>query len=377
MKAMTARQGRDSEFDELLAQIDPEDLLVWLGVDYITTRGRSGVQLNIKECPRCGGRDRKVYLNAETGLGNCFHGACTDEPGFNLFTFARALLQTDNKETKAKLKEYARTTGWRPKPKAHLSDRVKTKATDVQLPASYALPIKGKNLTYLVQRGISAEVTQQLGWRWCKSGQFAYTGADGQTRYQDYSGRVIIPVFDLDGQLRTFQGRDVTGTSDRKYLFPPGLAGTGQFLYNAHNALGCETLVLCEGAFDVAATMMALQHDHTERYGIVGTFGKKISMSERESTGDDQLTQLYRLRAAGAKRVIFLWDGEATTIQDACDEALALRRYGFDAHLAILPPDKDPNEVPAPVVRRAIRDASPVTPMKAMQVKSRALSRRA
>lgn len=369
-----AGKGRHTDLDELLEHIDPEDFLVWLGVDYITTRGRSGVQLNIKECPRCGGNDRKVYLNAETGLGNCFHGSCVDNPGYNLFSFAKAFFDGDGRRTVEQLKEYASTVGWRPKPK-RLSPDVKI-VSQITLPDSYAIPIRGKNLAYLGARGIGVEIAEQLGLRWCRKGGFPYKAPDGTERVQDYSNRVIIPVFDLLGEVRTFQGRDITGTAVNKYLFPPGLAGTGQFLYNAHNAIGCETLVICEGAFDVAATLVALKDDHTEHYGVVGSFGKKISMSEQD-VGEDQLSQLYSLKAAGAKKFVFLWDGEAQTLLDACDEAMQLKRYGFDTWIATLPDDKDPNEVPAKVVRQAVRNAFAVSPMSIMKVRARLFAARA
>lgn len=367
---------RNEELDSLLSEIDPEDFLVWLGVDYQTTRGRSGVQLNIRECPRCGGRDNKVYLNAETGLGTCFHGACIDEPGFNLFSFTKAFCDDDGRAAIDQLKDYAKTVGWKPKSGTarHLSTDVKA-TSGITLPKSHELPIQGKNLTYLQARGIDTKVVEQLGLRYCKNGYFAYQDAEGNERHQDYSGRVIIPVFDLEGVVRTFQGRDITGKSDRKYLFPPGVAGTGQFLYNAHNAIGCETLVISEGAFDVAATLMAIRDDHTENLGVVGSFGKSISMSD---TGEnDQLTQLYRFKEAGMNRTVFLWDGEFVTLDDACKEALKLRRYGFDTFVAQLPEDKDPNEVPAPVVRKAIREAFRATTMKVNDFRLRLRAARA
>lgn len=367
-------RGGSEELTELLELTDPEDFLVWLGVDYTTTRGRSGVQLNLKECPRCGGRGNKVYLNAETGLGNCFHGACVDEPGYNLFSFTKAFFDDDAKVAIDQLKNYAQTVGWKPKKATPLSADVKSTA-GIALPKSYELPIQGKNLTYLQARGIDSAVVEQLGLRYCKSGYFAYQDSEGNERHQDYSQRVIIPVFDLNGQVRTFQGRDITGKSDRKYLFPPGLAGTGQFLYNAHNAVGCETLVVAEGVLDVAATLMAFRNDHTESLGVVGSFGKSISMSAGGE--DDQLMQLYQLRAAGAKRIVFLWDGEFAALDDACKEALQLRRYGFDTYVAQLPEDKDPNEVSAQVVRRVIREAFRATPMKVNEFRLRLRAARA
>lgn len=365
----------DGELEDLLALADPEDFLVWLGIDYQMTRGRSGVQLNIRTCPRCGGSENKVYLNADSGLGNCFHGACVDEPGFNLFSFTKAHLGTA-KEAVETLKAYAKTVGWRPKKAERLSVSV---ATDggVVLPECLKLPIKGRNLTYLEVRGIRAATVEALDWRFCKKGYFEYEGHDGTTRRQDYSNRVIIPVRDLQGEIKTFQGRDITGTAELRYLFPPGLAGTGQFLYNAHNALGSETVIVTEGVFDVAATVQAISEDYTGSTGVVGSFGKKISMSEQDHGSPDQLSQLFELKKAGMKRLIFLWDGEFAAIDDACKEASKLRRFGFDTYVAQLPSDKDPNECTAQEVRKALREAFPATPMKINMTRLRLRTSRA
>lgn len=359
---MMKTKNYDGELDELLELVDPEDLIDWLGVDYRLTRGRSGVQLNIRTCPRCGGSDHKVYLNAESGLGNCFHGSCADEPGFNVFSFTKAHMG-GAREAIDELKRYAKTVGWKPR-KPRPKPQVKTEVGGVELPKSHPLPINGRNLTYLQARGITADTCELLGLRYCQAGHFEYEGPDGQTRRQDYAKRVIAPVFDLDGQVRTFQGRDTTGTARDKYLFPPGLAGTGQFLYNAHNVIGCETLVIAEGVFDVAATLQAVAEDATQRLGVVGSFGKRLSMTSQAMDSPDQLSQLYTLKQKGLKRVIFLWDGEFKAVDDACREALQLRRFGFDTYVGLLPLDKDPNECTAPEVRQAIRRAFRATPMR-------------
>ncbi|MFP3366609.1 hypothetical protein R0J93_23475, partial [Pseudoalteromonas sp. SIMBA_148] len=70
---------------------------------------------------------------------------------------------------------------------------------------------------------------------------------NGDKRYQDFSGRVIIPVLDLMGSLKTFQGRDITGTAEDKYRFATGMPASGAYLYNGHNALGKKHLIVCEG----------------------------------------------------------------------------------------------------------------------------------
>jgi DNA primase len=336
------------ELGEILDNLDMEDYLSWVGVDYKRTHGHSGAQLNLKECPRCHGSSWKVYLNAETGLGNCFHGSCAGEPGFNKFTFIKHLGGFTGAETVKHIEQYARESGWRPK-------RIVPVATDngdIELPKSIELPKDGKNAKYLIDRGITPEITQYFGLRLCIKGWYKYT-KDSTDTFQAYHNRIIIPIYDLDGTLVNFQGRDITGTSDRRYQFPPGLAGTGHFLYNGQNAWGAQRIVLNEGAFDVMATKMALDEDVELRSIVpVGTFGKHLS------DGDDgQVARLMKLKRAGLSRITFMWDCDA--LSEAAKTAVALSALGFMCDIAVLP-GKDPNELPASEVRRALLMAEKV-----------------
>ncbi|CDT53980.1 DNA primase catalytic core, N-terminal domain protein [Vibrio coralliirubri] len=351
-----------SELKEMLEQVDVEDFLSHLGVDMRIAQGSSGVQANIKECPRCGGNSWKVYLGIDTGLGNCFHGSCVGEPGFNLFTFAKHLLG-NGKAAYQELEKYIELTGWIPvKKKA----RATNLQTSVKLPKSFPLPIKGKNLKYLSDRNISLEVTEYLGLRFCKSGRFDYTLFE-KDRYQVYDNRIIIPIFDMTGDLVTFQGRDITNRSDKKYLFPPGLAGTGKYLYNAHNVIGLESIVIAEGAFDVAAVIMAFEDDSTlNSVGVVGSFGKSLSTDGEKGC---QLTQLFDLKQKGLRTVTFMWDGEPSAIKAACKQALHLRSFGFDVRLARLPDGKDPNEISKDEVRLAFYRSEPVNSLTMAKIR--------
>lgn len=345
-----------TDIDELEASIDMEDWLDIEGLEYRITMGQSGEQINVKECPRCGGREYKVYLNRETGLGNCFHGSCVGEPGFTKFNFIKHYLGGGFKEALNHVKEYARSVGWRPK-------RTKTAAInnevgEVKLPASKKLPIDGKNLKYLTNRGFSNELCEYFNLRYSHQGAYWYEH-NGKKKCQDYSRRVIIPIYDLNGDLKTFQGRDINGDADRKYIFPPGLAGSGRHLFNGQNAVGCESIAIGEGAFDVMAIKNAFDHDPNLRaVEAVGTFGKSLSKADVE---DSQIGALLKLKEKGLKRVTFIWDGELKTLIAASKEALALVSFGFEAFVAVLPFEKDPNEVPPQVVREAYYNAIKAT----------------
>lgn len=352
---------RNQELQEALDTLDIEEWLDREGVRYRSQRGASGRQLNIKECPCCGNSNYKVYLNADTGLGNCFAGSCQEK--FNKWKFIAKTLNVSNAAVMEHIKQVAREQGWRPPKK--VSAPVQNDA-ELLLPHSYALPINGKNLKYLENRNITKDIAAYFHLRFCKQGGFTYKDDNGRTIVQDYSNRIIIPVFDLDGVLVSFQGRDITGTADKKYLFPPGFASTGSIIYNGHNAIGATDLVIGEGCFDTAAIKIAFDEEMALRHvAPVGSFGKHLSIG-----GDDsQLGKLMYLKERGLKRITYMWDGEKQAIDDAIQAALITHKCGITSRIALLPKDRDPNEVPASVVRNAYWKAEVVNPMIAAKMR--------
>lgn len=337
-----------NDLEEALEAIDMESWLDREGIDYKVTRGSRGTQLNVKECPCCGNSKWKVYLNADNGLGNCFSGDC--ETKFNKWKFIKAHLGAVNtKDVVEHVKAVAAEQGWMP-PVRHTAAVRDT--AELHLPDSLELPIKGRNLKYLDNRGITAALAQYFRLRYCQSGHF--------------QRRIIIPIYDLDGSLVSFQGRDVTGTAEQKYLFPSGFASTGAYLYNGQNAVGAKRIVIGEGAFDVMAIKAAFDEEQALREVVpVGSFGKHLS----EGTENAQLAKILRLKESGLQEVTFMWDGEKKATQDAVRAAMAVRRLGLVVRIAFLPKDKDPNEVAPSVVREAFWKAEAVTPMNAARIK--------
>lgn len=351
----------NAEFQEALETLDIESWLDREGVRYKQARGASGRQLNVKECPCCGNSNYKVYLNADTGLGNCFSGDCEEK--FNKWKFISKYLNLSNREAVEHIKAVAKEQGWRPPKRESAPVNIKG---ELKLPNSYALPVGRRNLKYLDNRNITGDVAKYFNLRFCLHGRFDYKDdEDGKLKFQDYSNRIIIPIFDLDGEMVSFQGRDTTGSADKKYLFPPGFAATGTHLYNGHNAIGAEHIVMNEGVFDVAATKIALDGEMALRSVVpVGSFGKHLSVGDENS----QLAKILTLRAQGLKTVTFLWDGERQAIKDAVAAALLLNSCGIVARVGILPKDKDPNEVAASVVRAAFWQATVINDTSALKL---------
>lgn len=328
--------------DFITDDLDIEDYLSYEGFDYKKSSGSSGLQLNVKDCPNCGNSKYKVYLNAETGLGNCF--SC-DEP-FNKWRFAVCHHGGTNKDVFKHLSEVKRELGYKPVVKKPVVETAEVSG-DLELPPSYPLPTAdGQNAKYLENRGITAEYAKYFHLRLCIDGWHRYVKEDGSNGGQDCSNRIIIPVFNLDGELKTFQARDITGESDTRYLFPAKLAGTGRFLYNGQNfGVIHSEVILNEGPFDVIATKRVCdKYDEMRNILPIGSFGKHLSHNP-DGENEDQFDGLMRLKREGLKRVTIMWDGEEKALESALDAAeLLWKKGGLEVFIALLPDGKDPDE---------------------------------
>lgn len=333
---------------ELEDELDMEFLLDRESIAYRVTRGVSGEQLNIRQCPNPECRDTRwrTYFGTETGRGNCF--VCNFK--FGKLSFIHAYYEYENwRDTFRQAEELLREQGWRPKRTAIAA----VDDADVVLPMSHELPLPtGENLAYLETRGFNADIARYFRLRWCEFGWWKYKEPDGSIRTQDFSNRVIIPVYDLDGSLKTFQGRDLAGVSASKYLFPKALPGTGRYLLNGQNVVATDHVVMGEGAFDVAAIKVAFDLDPALRHITpVASFGKHLSYGS--ASGDDQLGRFITLKARGLKFVTIMWDGEQKALEAALNAAKLLSGIGLTVRIALLPYTKDPNEVLPEVLQRA------------------------
>lgn len=305
------------------------------GVDFKVAWGRSGKQLNVRSCPFCGNNNHKVYINAETGLGNCFAGSCSQKT-FNKWQWLKELYGLGARDLHLKIEMLAELQGWRPAKKAE----PKFNPGELLLPPCTPIRDLPALPAYLRDRGITVAQANYHDLRYCDEGLFEVKHPDGTTQRQNYAKRIILPIYSLDGTLVTFQGRDATGTSEKRYIFPPMFAGTGSQLYNIHNWVQGKHnhVVLCEGIFDA----IAVQKVCAPSVIAMCNFGMNFSISK---TGqDDQMRRLMELKDRGLKSVTILWDNEPRALKAAIATAVEIRRYGFDVWIAKLEHSKDPGE---------------------------------
>jgi DNA primase len=158
-------------------------------------------------------------------------------------------------------------------------------------------------LNYLLKRGLSEETIQKFHIGFCSDGK--------------YSGRIIIPSFDMFGDLNYFIGRDYTGNNKLKYY-----NHTNQkqdIIFNEYFINWNASLFLVEGVFD-----------HIVTFNSIPILGKTISKKLIVTIQEKLKGNLY-----------IALDG------DALDSAIALKKqldFGNikdKVYLIVLPKDED------------------------------------
>lgn len=170
-------------------------------------------------------------------------------------------------------------------------------------------------LTYLKDRGITAEDILRYRIGYCESGP--------------YAGRIIIPSYNVNNELNYFTARSFYEGS-MKYKNPPASKNTIIF----ENMVDWdEPIILCEGMFDAIAL----------RRNAIPLMGKTLS-KELE----------HALLRYGVEEVIIFLDADAR--QDAIKMEQHLKSYEIDTKL-VLVSGKDASEMGFDTSWKAIRTA--------------------
>lgn len=348
-----------------LDKYDAEQIVAYEGYEYKISNGNNGVQLNVKTCPNCGSSDYKVYLNADTGLGNCFKCSFT----FNKYKFIKASRGlTAHRDVLQCFANMDSVISYRPKAVTQYRQINK----DWVLPQNFKIELEDQVPQYLKDRNVDAKLSKRFDLRLCEYGFYHYKDFSDKDRAVDFSHRIIIPVKDSDGNMVTFQGRDMTGKAEKKYLFPNMLPGTARYIYNSDYAINvrAKKVVLNEGVFDVFAMTQALESDIAYKdFVACGTFGKHLSISAKNFTTDDQLSDLFRLKREGVEEFIILWDGESEAIAAAFEAMTQLNSYGLSSTVAVIGGGLDPAETSHSVLLKAIDERKKPTALDLVRMK--------
>ena len=179
-----------------------------------------------------------------------------------------------------------------------------TRVESIKLPGSVMPLDVHKN--YLEGRGFDIDELQFYhGVR--------FTGMMERWEGTDWGLRVIIPVYDRKCRLVSFQGRDCTGHSAYRYLFPPKdrqIQDCKTLLYGAELCGGTDRLIVVEGVMDAWKLGK----------GAVCTFGTSVTSS--------QILEMSRWR-----NVYIAFDNEPVAKEHAVDIAKELSSLGSNAYI--------------------------------------------
>jgi len=228
-----------------------------------TTPPEVGDHIVIPECAFCGENRRyKVYYNMRKDKGDC--KVCGEY--FNAIKYVMTHEDIGYKQALELLREY----------NSHdtITFTPISKVVEEQEDKKVILPFGelAFDHPYLVKRGISNYLVKKHNLIDVKTGRF--------------SGRIVIPIYDINGQLITYQGRDYLGTQTPKYLFPPNF-NVKTTLYNFNNLVGkTNYVILTEGVFDCFGW---------ERCNLnsVSSFGKSISYEQMMLLHNNDVDTLY------------------------------------------------------------------------------------
>lgn len=102
-------------------------------------------------------------------------------------------------------------------------------------------PLNDKCFQYLENRGIDPEVALNFDCRYMPCGKI---------NGLEFQERMLIPIFE-NKKLVSYEGRDITGKSLKKVLYPPG--SFLKTIYDIDNLNPKETLYVVEGLMDLMA----------------------------------------------------------------------------------------------------------------------------
>ena len=243
------------------------------------------------QCPFCGDHSNHGGFNLDEGYYNCWkcgwHALdevikeVTDEPWFRVYQI---------------LDEYS-----------HPIIAVKTK---VVRPEQVVLPpetgaLRERHRQYLIRRGFDPDELE-------KEYDLRGTGHIGR-----YAFRIIIPIY-YNGQLVSYEGRDITGMQDQRYkacALSDEVVPRKNILYNIDHVPG-RVAVVCEGVTDVwrmgrgAVATFGISYTQAQVNLILKRFERVVILYDM---GDDAQIQADRLAwqisAGGRESIIYELDG--------------------------------------------------------------------
>ncbi|MDC9598933.1 toprim domain-containing protein, partial [Xenorhabdus anantnagensis] len=153
------------------------------------------------------------------------------------------------------------------------------------------------------------------------------SGIMRESGHEHFVGSLVVPVIDLEGQVRELYGRKIGerlrgGTAAHLYL-----PGKHSGVWNAAALSACKSLILCESLIDAMSFWVSGHRNVTAAYGVNGV------------TADHwQAVEQY-----GIKQVLIAFDNDKAGNEAAVKLAAALAAKGITPLRVVFPPERDAN----------------------------------
>lgn len=256
-------------------------------------------------CPFCHG-PKNFHLGINTTGGGCHCWRCG---AHTLSDTLSATLGIGNGPARALIVKYK---GRGVSTRTRAPERIV--AATLKLPKPNA-PLAGRYRRYVAERGFDPE---QLEAEW----GLRQTGPVSMMDGISYSHRILIPIR-WSGRLVSFQTRDITNTSDRKYLACP----------NARELIPHKTILYGDQAHWTTTDTMIVVEGVTDVWRLghcaAATFGIEYRL--------EQMLQMVR----HAHRFFIVYDNEPHAQEQARRLAVQLRALAKQA-VVVPPPGTDP-----------------------------------
>lgn len=210
------------------AEILLEILHEILGDEKLHYQSKGQVSFNCPECDE--GRNKgNLEVNYFEHIWRCW--SCSDENNTH-GTLGKLI---DRYGTKKQKKIYTLLRPEEHKPKEKRKDRLRLpEGFTLFKDSSLVYPVRRQAYNYLKQRGITDEMIEKYGMGFCDKGKF--------------TGRVIIPSYDSEGELTYFIARSWNPHTKAKYMNPE--ASKDEIIFNESLIDWDKDVYLCEGVFD-------------------------------------------------------------------------------------------------------------------------------
>lgn len=299
--------------------MDVEGLLKHLGIPYATA-GQSanvGRQWVGVRCPFCSDHSDHLGINTESGACKCWRCG-----GHRLDAVLGKLTGFDDRRVHELMKRY----GTRRRRQSSAAEPV-VRTVAFKLPSGTGA-LTDKHKRYLSQRGFDPEELEQ---EWGVQGTGPVSFLDGAS----YGHRIVIPIH-WQGEVVSFQARDITGRAELRYKACPQTRERRPYkttLYGQEQHWRRDCGICVEGITDVW------------RLGPLAcaTFGTTVTR--------EQIKALAR----AFDRVAVVFDGGEVPAARAADE-LVDRLRGLHVQARRVDIEGDPADLDAEAARELVRD---------------------